>query len=75
MPSPPQGGVAGYMICLVQDDVARRLKAWCLKGLDAQCDSKQHHVFYTAVPPLSAVGSDDDLNRELQRLTASRSNP
>ncbi|CAL1165771.1 unnamed protein product [Cladocopium goreaui] len=55
-----------------EDDVCRRLKAWCLKAFDPDCDSKHHHVFFSAVPTAAEAGSNDDLKKQLERLSKSK---
>ena len=50
--------------------MARRLKAWCLKGLESECEDKRTHMFLTAVPPIDEVGSNAELEKSLQDLTA-----
>ncbi len=57
-----------------EDDVARRLKAWCLKGMNPECTSKKQHMYVTDVPPLSQVGSTEQLNLELEALEYLRTN-
>ena len=54
--------------------MARRLKAWCLKGMDPECITRKNHMFMTDVPPLSQVSSTEQLNLELEALESLRTN-
>ena len=57
-----------------EDDVARRLKAWCLKGMNPECITRKNHMYMTDVPPLSEVNSTEQLNLELEALECLRTN-
>lgn len=54
---------------IMQDDVCRRLKAWCLLALTPECDSKRHHVFLSKVPTIAEAGTNNELQSKLDRLS------